>query len=120
VNRRALWETQKALDEKLLVLLESAEHDRFVSHVYQSRREYRLVCERPGKGTKQIEGCIILTFQIAESLGFNCELRQREHLLRGNINRLSLRFFVGVEQCFPGPICNSSQILRRRHRAFRR
>jgi hypothetical protein len=42
VNRTALIEqlkeTQKAL-EKLLVLLESVERDRFVSHLYQSRRK---------------------------------------------------------------------------------
>jgi hypothetical protein len=94
--------------EELLAQLQASEHDKFAAHLYQASREYRLVCERPGKGTKQIERCIISTFQIAESLGFNGELRQREHLLRGNINRLSLRFFVGVEKCFPGPICNSS------------
>ncbi|HEY5707493.1 MAG TPA: hypothetical protein VIS96_18185 [Terrimicrobiaceae bacterium] len=65
-----------------MTLLESAERDRFVSHLYQSRREYRLVCERPGKGTKQIERCLISTFQIAERMGFKGDFRQWEHLLR--------------------------------------
>ena len=32
-----------------------AEHDRFVSHLYRSRREYRSACERAGKSGKQIE-----------------------------------------------------------------
>jgi len=85
MNRTALIEqlkeTQKAL-EKLLVLLESAERDRFVSHIYQSRRQYRHACERAGKGGKQIERCVILTFHVAESMGFKGEYRQWEHLLR--------------------------------------
>jgi hypothetical protein len=46
------------------------------------RWEYRHVCDRPGKGGKQIERCVIATFQIAQSLGFNGEFRQWEHLLR--------------------------------------
>jgi hypothetical protein len=66
----------------LLVLLESAEHDRFVSHLYQSRREYRHVCERAGKSGKQIERCVIASFHVAESMGFEGEFRQWEHLLR--------------------------------------
>ena len=68
--------------EKLLILLESSEHDRFASHLYQSRKEYRLVCQRAGKGGKQIERCIISTFQAAESMGFKADFRQWEHLLR--------------------------------------
>jgi hypothetical protein len=68
--------------EKLLVLLESSERDRFAAHLYQSRREYRLVCERGGKGGKQIERCLISTFRVAESMGFKGEYRQWEHLLR--------------------------------------
>jgi hypothetical protein len=73
--------TQQTL-ERLLVLLESSEQDRFASHLYQSRREYRLVCQRAGKGGKQIERCVISTFQVAESMGFKGEFRQWEHLLR--------------------------------------
>jgi hypothetical protein len=85
VNRTALIEqlkdTQRAL-ERLLVLLESAERDRFVSHLYQSRREYRLVCERAGKSGKQIERSVLSSYQVAESIGFKGEFRQWEHLLR--------------------------------------
>jgi hypothetical protein len=70
--------------EKLLTLLQSAplERDRFAAHFYQSRREYRQTCETAGKSGKQIERCVISTFQIAKSMGFKDELRQRKHLLR--------------------------------------
>jgi hypothetical protein len=85
VNRAAvieqLRETREMLD-KLLVLLESGEHDEFAAHLYQARREYRHVSERPGKGSKAVERCVISTFQIAESMGFKGEFRQWEHLLR--------------------------------------
>jgi hypothetical protein len=45
----------------LLTLLQSApvERDRFVSHLYRSRREYRRTCETAGKSGKQIERCVI-------------------------------------------------------------
>jgi hypothetical protein len=49
--------------------------------LYRSRREYRSACERAGKGGKQIERCVISTFQIAESMGFKGGFRQWEHLL---------------------------------------
>ena len=70
--------------EKLLTLLQSAppERDRFVSHLYQSRREFRRTCETAGKSGKQIERCVIATFRIAESMGFKGDFRQREDLLR--------------------------------------
>ena len=70
--------------EKLLTLLQSApaERDRFVSHLYQSRRTYRRTCETAGKSGKQIERCVIASFRIAESLGFKGEFRQWEQLLR--------------------------------------
>ena len=55
---------------------------RFVSHLYQSRREYRQTCQTAGKSGKQIERCVISTFQVAESMGFKGEYRQWEHLLR--------------------------------------
>ena len=87
VNRTALIDRiQQAREtlEKPLALLESApvERDRFVSHLYQSRREYRRTCETAGKSGKQIERCVISSFQIAESMGFKGEFRQWEHLLR--------------------------------------
>ena len=49
---------------------------------YQSRREYRRTCEVAGKSGKQIERCVISSFQIAESMGFKGEFRQWEHLSR--------------------------------------
>ncbi|HEY5742811.1 MAG TPA: hypothetical protein VIS99_09745 [Terrimicrobiaceae bacterium] len=38
--------------------------------------------ERAGKGGKQIERCVIATFQVAESMGFNGDFRQWQDLLR--------------------------------------
>ena len=73
--------TQQTL-EKLLALLEASGQDRFTSHLYRSRREYRSACERAGKSGKPIERCVISTFQIAESIGFNGEYSQWEALLR--------------------------------------
>jgi hypothetical protein len=35
-----------------------------------------------GKSGKEIERCVISSFQIAESMGFKGEFRQREQLLR--------------------------------------
>jgi hypothetical protein len=40
---------------QLLAELQASEHDAFASHLYRSRQEYRLVCQRAGKGGKQIE-----------------------------------------------------------------
>ena len=70
--------------EKLLALLQSTpvERDRFVSHLYQSRRKYRRTCETAGKSGKQIERCVIASFQVAESMGFRGEFRQWKELLR--------------------------------------
>ena len=47
----------RELSKNLLTLLqlESLECDRFVSHLYQSRKEYRRTCETAGKSGKQIE-----------------------------------------------------------------
>ena len=72
-----IQETREIL-EKLLALLQSApvERDRFVSHLYQSRRAYRRACETAGKSGKQIKRCVIASFRIAESLGFKGEFRQ--------------------------------------------
>ena len=76
--------TRKDCKRMLLTLLQSApvERDRFVSHLYQSRREYRRTRETAGKSGKQIERCVISTFQIAESMGFKGEFRQLEDVLR--------------------------------------
>jgi hypothetical protein len=68
--------------ERLLAQLQASEHDKFAAHLYRSRREYRLVCQHAGKSGKQIERCVISTFQIAEGMGFKGEFRQSEHVLR--------------------------------------
>jgi hypothetical protein len=60
--------------QQLLDQLQASEHDKFAAHLYQSRREYRHISERPGKGNKQIERCVISTYQIAQSLGFKGRL----------------------------------------------
>ena len=67
--------------EQLLAQLEASEHDKFVAHLYQARKQYRIVCERPNKGNKAIEREIISSYQIAQSLGFNGDFRAWEHLL---------------------------------------
>ena len=87
MNRAALIDQiQQATEalEKLLASLQSTpvERDRFVSHLYQSRREYRRTCETTGKSGKQIERCVIASFRIAERMGFNGDFRQWEELLR--------------------------------------
>ena len=58
------------------------ECDQFVSYLYQSRREFHRACETAGKSGRQIERCVISSFQIGESMGFKGEFRQWEHLLR--------------------------------------
>jgi hypothetical protein len=55
---------------------------KFVAHLYQAPKHYRLVCERPNKGNKAIEREILASFQLAQSLGFMGDFRQWEHLLR--------------------------------------
>jgi hypothetical protein len=66
----------------LLAHLQSSEADKVVAHLYQARKQYRRVCERPNKGNKAIEREIIASFQGAQSLGFNGDYRAWEHLLR--------------------------------------
>ena len=68
--------------QQLLDQLQSSEHDKFVAHLYQARKQYRLVCERPNKVNKAIEREILSSYQIAQSLGFNGDFRSWEHLLR--------------------------------------
>jgi hypothetical protein len=68
--------------EQLLSQLQASEHDRFAAHLYRSRREFRSACQRAGKSGKQIERCLISTFQVAESMGFTGDFRQWEHLMR--------------------------------------
>ena len=85
MNRAALInqiEEARATLEKLLTLLQSApvERDRFVSHLYQSRREYRRTCETSGKSFRKSEPPF--DFGTAESMGSKGDFRQWEHLLR--------------------------------------
>ena len=68
--------------QQLLDQLQASEQDKFVAHLYQARKQYRLVCERPNKGNKAIEREIIASFQVAQSLGFKGDFRAWEHLLR--------------------------------------
>jgi hypothetical protein len=51
-------------------------------HAAENRLEDRRTCETAGKSGKQIERCVISTFQVAESMGFKGEFRQWEHLPR--------------------------------------
>ena len=67
---------------QLLAQLQASEHDKFAAHLYRSRREYRSACERAGKSGKQIERCVIASFQVAESMGFKGDFRQWQELLR--------------------------------------
>ena len=76
-----LTEVQQTV-QQLLTQLQRSEHDKFAAHLYRSRREYRSACDRSGKSGKQIERCLISTFQVAESMGFKGEFRQWEDLLR--------------------------------------
>ena len=76
-----LTEIQQTVGQ-LLAQLQASEHDRFAAHLYRSRREYRSACDHPGKSGKQIERCLISTFQVAESMGFRGDFRQWQKLLR--------------------------------------
>src|SRR6266850_1534633 len=59
-----------------MTLLQSGpiKRDRFVSHLYQSRRDQRRTRETAGKSGKQIERCAISAFQVVESSCQNCHL----------------------------------------------
>ena len=85
MNRETFIEKLTQVQEtvgQLLAQLQASEHDKFAAHLYRSRKEYRSACERAGKSGKQIERCVISTFQVAQSMGFKGEFRQWEHLLR--------------------------------------
>ena len=85
MNRATFIETLAELQQTVSIARHSykpARHDKFVAHLYQARRQYRLVCERPNKGNKAIEREVISSYQVAQSLGFNGDFRAWEHLLR--------------------------------------
>jgi hypothetical protein len=46
-----LTEVQRTV-EQLLAQRQSSEADKFVAYLYQSRKQYRLVCERPNRATR--------------------------------------------------------------------
>jgi hypothetical protein len=85
MNRAAfiekLTEVQQTVGQ-LLAELQASEQDKFAAHLYQARREFRHISDRPNKGNKAIEREVIASFQIAQSLGFKGDFRQWEHLLR--------------------------------------
>ena len=68
--------------QQLIDQLAASEHDRFAAHLYQARREFRHISERPGKGNKAIERSVLSGYQVAQSLGFKGDYRTWEHLLR--------------------------------------
>ena len=76
-----LTEVQQTVGQ-LLTQLQASEADKFVAHLYQARKHYRIVCDRPNKGNKAIEREVISSYQVAQSLGFNGDFRAWEHLLR--------------------------------------
>ena len=85
MNRAAVIEQLRQTQEtlaKLLALLEAGETDKFAAHLYQARRQYRRVSERPKKGNKSTEREVLSSYQTAQSLGFNGDFRAWEHLLR--------------------------------------
>jgi hypothetical protein len=85
MNRETFIEKLTQVQEtvgQLLAQLQASEHDKFAAHLYRSRKEYRSACERAGRSGKQIERCVISTFQVAQSMGFKGDFRQWEQLLR--------------------------------------
>jgi hypothetical protein len=53
--------------------------------------------EREGKSGKEIERCVISSFQVAQSLGFNGEFRQWERRLGGACSdQYCTRYMVGT------------------------
>jgi hypothetical protein len=49
---------------------------RFVSHLYQARREYRQTSQTAGKSGRQIERRVLSTLQIAERLDYKGDSRK--------------------------------------------
>ena len=57
--------------------------------VCPNRREYHRRCETAGKSGKQIERCVLSTFQIAERMEFKNEFRQWRNSSGSEIDRLA-------------------------------
>ena len=60
-------------------VLAQLQADKFAAHLYQARRQYRRISERPNKGNKAIEREVISSYQVAQSLGFRGDFRAWEH-----------------------------------------
>jgi len=45
--------------QEVLAQLQAGEADKFAAHLYQARRQYRRISERPNKGNKAIEREIV-------------------------------------------------------------
>ena len=85
VNRATFIEELTELQQtvaQLLAQLQASETKKLVLHLYQARKQYRLVCERPNKGNTAIEREIISSYQLAQSLGFKGDFRAWEDLVR--------------------------------------
>ena len=76
-----LTEVQQTVAQ-LLAQLQASEAKKLVMHLYQARKQYRLVCRRPNKGNTAIEREIISSYQVAQNLGFKGDFRAWEHLVR--------------------------------------
>ena len=77
-------EEARTVLEKLLTLLQLApsERDRFVSHLYQSRREYRRTCETAGKSGQANRAVRHLKLPNCGKHGFQVRLSPMGALLR--------------------------------------
>jgi hypothetical protein len=84
--------------EHLLSQLQPASMPLFAAHLYRSRREFRSACQRTGKSGKQIERCVIPTFQVAEGMGFGA-ISVSGSSDYGRRLRIAARCFVTAEQC---------------------
>lgn len=63
-------------------ILQEKEHANCMQEINSGSRNTAQLAIDPAKAEKQIERCLISTFQIAESKGFKGDYRQWEHLLR--------------------------------------
>ena len=91
--------------QQLLDQLQASEHDKFVAHLYQARKKYRLVCERPNKGNKAIEREVISSYQVAQILGFNGDFRAWEHTCCGFTSEES-KVQEPSQSCFDCRFCD--------------
>jgi hypothetical protein len=85
VNRATFIEELTELQQiiaQLLAQLRASEAKKLIMHLYQARKQYRVVCDRPNKGTTAIEREITSSYQLAQSLGFKGDFRAWEHLVR--------------------------------------